>query len=187
MSSGQKIKGSGTSSCSFGESNFSLSSHISGVYAYHISKKHKLTHTGRRNKIERGTRHTRLTATPTSKCFFLLFYRHPCANSRLVVRCSPRWLVPNCISNPSLVACRSGMAITPALFTRMSSRSEEEAYRLAKDPTLSRDARSNAIAPTCKRKGKSGGETATCNLRVAQTAKKKRAHRCAQPEHMLWG
>src|ERR1035437_9913050 len=31
----------------------------------------------------------------------------------------PRWLVPNCISKPSAVSLR-GMAITPALLTRMS-------------------------------------------------------------------
>lgn len=57
--------------------------------------------------------------------------------------------MPNCISNPSFVVCRSGMAITPALLTRMSRGLDEDEKRLAKDPTLSRDARSKGIAATC--------------------------------------
>jgi hypothetical protein len=32
----------------------------------------------------------------------------------------PRWLAPNCNSNPSLVVSRSGGVITPALLMRMS-------------------------------------------------------------------
>ena len=72
------------------------------------------------------------------------------SNAGMVV-VSPRWFVPNCISNPSFVVCRSGMAMTPALLTRMSRGFDEEENRLAKDPTLSRDARSKGIAETYHR------------------------------------
>jgi hypothetical protein len=45
------------------------------------------------------------------------------AGSRCAVRAQcPRWSTPNCISNPSTVV-RCGIAITPALFTRRSTRS----------------------------------------------------------------
>ena len=42
--------------------------------------------------------------------------------SRFVRRKCPKWLVPICISNPSLVLL-SFLLATPALFTRMSMRS----------------------------------------------------------------
>ena len=40
--------------------------------------------------------------------------------SRCAMRATwPRWLVPNCSSNPSAVVCRSGGVMTPALLIRM--------------------------------------------------------------------
>ena len=40
--------------------------------------------------------------------------------SRCATRATwPRWLVPNCSSNPSAVVCRSGGVMTPALLIRM--------------------------------------------------------------------
>ena len=52
----------------------------------------------------------------------------------------PRWLVPNCISKPSTVSI-FGIAITPALLTRMSIGSLP--YAVANSRTDDRSARSS--------------------------------------------
>ena len=72
----------------------------------------------------------------------------------------PRWLVPSCISKPSAVL-RRGIAITPALFTRMSIRSWRAENCLAKSRTEARLARS---------RGASSVEAAGCSLRSSSAA-----------------
>jgi hypothetical protein len=60
----------------------------------------------------------------------------------------PRWLVPNCSSNPCAVTCRRGTAITPALLTSRSRPSSRPASRPASRATESRSARSSATGST---------------------------------------
>ena len=54
----------------------------------------------------------------------------------------PRWFTPSCISNPSSVR-RSGMAIKPALLTRMSILGWSARIRAAASRTEASDARSS--------------------------------------------
>ena len=63
-------------------------------------------------------------------------------SSRPVKAKCPRWLVPNCISKPSVVT-RAGMAMTPALLTRMSNPSWLLRNAFAKVRMESRSARSS--------------------------------------------
>ena len=59
----------------------------------------------------------------------------------------PRWLVPNCISKPSAVS-RRGMAITPALLTRMFKPSCSAENPAANFRTEARSARSSGSSRT---------------------------------------
>ena len=60
----------------------------------------------------------------------------------------PRWLVPNCSSNPSAVVCRSGGVMTPALLMRRWIGAPSCAQRRRRAPPRSRARRGRASPAT---------------------------------------
>src|SRR3954471_14432860 len=96
-------------------------------------------------------------------------------NRRSVRANGPRTLLPNCSSNPSVVVNRRGGAITPALFSSMSTGTPSASMPSANDCTEARSARSrrrtSSTASGCAARISSRAASPLATVRTASTTR----------------